>query len=141
MNIDLTVKRIKELSKNKGYKMKFICSSVNVRDNYFTDCKNKKIIIPNNIIQILSNILETSEDYLMGITDNPLPTTNEIKNLTEHLTKSEQLILNENDEELLRIYHSLSMRGKNELMSAAYELEDIENKKELTRDTESFKAV
>ena len=33
------------------------------------------------------------------------------------------------------------MRGKNELMSAAYELEDIENKKELTRDTESFKAV
>ena len=121
--------------------MKFICSSVNVRDNYFTDCKNKKIIIPNNIIQKLSNILETSEDYLMGITDNPLPTTNEIKNLTEHLTKSEQLILNENDEELLRIYHSLSMRGKNELMSAAYELEDIENKKELTRDTESFKAV
>lgn len=140
MNIDLTVKRIKELSKNKGYKMKFICSSVNVRDNYFTDCRNKNITIPNNIIQKLSNLLETNEDYLMGITDNSSPKLKRTNTKDLDTIENVNISLNENEKELLRIYQSLSLRGKNELMSEAYKLEDIEDKKELARDTGNHKA-
>ena len=42
MNIELTVDRIKTLSKTKGFKTKYICKNLGVRDNYFTDCKAKK---------------------------------------------------------------------------------------------------
>ena len=36
MDVELTVERIKALSKTKGFKMKFICGNIGARDNYFT---------------------------------------------------------------------------------------------------------
>ena len=54
MNIELTVERIKTLSKTKGFKTKYICKNLGVRDNYFTDCKAKKLIIPDDILKPLA---------------------------------------------------------------------------------------
>ena len=71
MNIELTVDRIKNLSKLKGYKMKFICQNLGVRDNFFTDCKTKKLNIPDDILKQVSIILSTTVEYLKGETDDP----------------------------------------------------------------------
>ena len=72
MNIELTVDRIKTLSKTKGFKTKYICKNLGVRDNYFTDCKAKKLIIPDDILKPLAIMLDTSIEYLKGETDDPL---------------------------------------------------------------------
>ena len=71
MNIELTVERIKALSKAKGFKMKFLCGNLGVRDNYFTDCKAKKLAIPDEKLKAIATMLETTVDYLKGETDDP----------------------------------------------------------------------
>lgn len=43
MSIETTVIRIKEISHNRGIKMKNLTSRLGVRDNSFTDCRNKKL--------------------------------------------------------------------------------------------------
>ena len=71
MNIELTVERIKTLSKTKGFKTKYICKNLGIRDNYFTDCKAKKLVIPDDILKPLAIMLDTSIEYLKGDTDDP----------------------------------------------------------------------
>ena len=71
MNVELTVERIKALSKTKGFKMKFICGNIGVRDNYFTDCKAKKIDIPVDKLTAVATMLDTTVEYLKGETDDP----------------------------------------------------------------------
>lgn len=66
-----TVARIKETAKIKGYKMKWLCQNLGVRDNYFTDAKNKHMNIPDNIIQQVAVMLQTSVEYLKGESDDP----------------------------------------------------------------------
>ena len=60
MAIELTVERIKALSKSKGFKMKFICGNIGVRDNYFTDCKAKNIDIPVDKLTAVATMLNTT---------------------------------------------------------------------------------
>lgn len=71
MAIELTVERIKALSKARGFKMKFICGNIGVRDNYFTDCKTKKIDIPTDKLAAVATMLDTTVAYLSGETDDP----------------------------------------------------------------------
>ena len=71
MAIELTVERIKALSKSKGFKMKFICGNIGVRDNYFTDCKAKNIDIPVDKLTAVATMLNTTVAYLSGETDDP----------------------------------------------------------------------
>lgn len=79
MDIGMTVERIKALSKIKGIKMKFLCSTLGVRENYFNDCKNKQLSIPEELIQKIAVVLETTPEYILGQTDNPLPHSDQIK--------------------------------------------------------------
>lgn len=60
MAIELTVERIKALSKSKGFKMKFICGNIGVRDNYFTKCKAKNIDIPVDKLTAVVTMLNTT---------------------------------------------------------------------------------
>lgn len=71
MDIVKSVERIKDLSKTRGFKMKHLCSRLGVRENYFNDCKNKNLVIPDDLISTLAVLLETTVDYLKGETDDP----------------------------------------------------------------------
>lgn len=71
MSTSETVARIKLLSKENGFKLKYICSNLGVRENYFNDCKNKGLNIPEDILTRVSIMLETSVGYLKGETDDP----------------------------------------------------------------------
>lgn len=71
MSIALTVERIKALSKEKGFKMKHICSNLGVRENYFNDCKNKNLAIPDEKLKLTAVMLETTMEFLKGETDDP----------------------------------------------------------------------
>ena len=71
MNVEITVNRIKARCKDRGFKMKFICSNLGVRDNYFTDCRNKGIAIPEETLRTVATMLDTTAAYLKGETDDP----------------------------------------------------------------------
>lgn len=72
MDIKKSVDRIKALSKDRGFKMKHLCTKLGVRENYFNDCKNKNLTIPDNLISTLAIMLETTVEYLKGETDDPM---------------------------------------------------------------------
>lgn len=71
MNVEITVNRIKARCKDRGFKMKFICSNLGVRDNYFTDCRNKGVAIPEETLKAVATMLDTTVAYLTGETDDP----------------------------------------------------------------------
>ena len=71
MDIELTVSRIKMTAKAKGYKMKWLCGQLGVRESYFGDCKNKKLTIPEETLKTVATILETTVEYLKGETNDP----------------------------------------------------------------------
>ncbi len=71
MSTELIVNRIKALSKERGFKMKFICGNLGVRDNYFTDCKNKGLLIPDDTLRAVATMLDTTVEYLKGETNDP----------------------------------------------------------------------
>ena len=70
MSIEMTVIRLKEITHNRGIKMKNLASQLGVRDNYFTDCKNKNIEIPEETLKKAAILLDTSLEYLKGETDD-----------------------------------------------------------------------
>lgn len=72
MDVEITVNRIKSRSKDRGFKMKFICSNLGVRDNYFTDCRNKGVAIPEETLKAVATMLDTTVAYLTGETDDPV---------------------------------------------------------------------
>lgn len=51
--------------------MKNLTAQLGVRDNYFTDCRNKKIEIPIELLKKAAVLLDTSIEYLKGETDDP----------------------------------------------------------------------
>lgn len=71
MNTEKTVLRIKELLAQKGMKMSFLETKLDKRAGYFSDCKAKRLIIPNDILQKAAILLDTSVEYLTGETDDP----------------------------------------------------------------------
>lgn len=71
MQISFVVERIKNRSRERGFKMKFLCSQIGVRENYFNDCKNKNLEIPDDILTNVASRLDTTKDYLLGNTDDP----------------------------------------------------------------------
>ena len=72
MDIELTVSRIKATAKARGYKMKFLCGQLGVRESYFGDCKNKKLAIPDETLRAVATMLDTTVAYLTGETDDPV---------------------------------------------------------------------
>lgn len=101
-----------ELSKNK------LLMNAHLGKSFFDNMKKGRVPSVDKI-HIIADYLNVSVDYLLGRTDI------ENSNITVPNSPSiPTLELNENESELLRIYRSLSVRSKNELMTAAYDIED-----------------
>ena len=109
--------RIKIIAKSKDICVKQLLLNVGLG---FNTMSNMKTSMPkaDNLAKI-ADYLNVSVDYLLGRTDI------ENSNIaTPNSPTVPTLELNENESELLRIYRSLSVRSKNELMTAAYDIED-----------------
>ena len=109
--------RIKIIAKSKDISVTQLLLNVGLG---FNTMSNMKTSMPkaDNLAKI-ADYLNVSVDYLLGRTDI------ENSNIaTPNSPTVPTLELNENESELLRIYRSLSVRSKNELMTAAYDIED-----------------
>lgn len=65
----LELDRIKELAKEKGISLSFICSKLGLRRGYLKDVGLGKSTISENRLEIIADILDTTTDYLHGKTD------------------------------------------------------------------------
>lgn len=69
------INRIREMSKQKGISLSFLCKQMNVNRVYFIDCEKTGRTIPDDKLSIIATTLNTSVEYLKGETEqkeNPL---------------------------------------------------------------------
>lgn len=100
-NID----RIKNLAKEKGIKIKYICAQLGLAETYLSNVKNGKDRMTNDRLSRIAVMLDTTVDYLADLTDDPTP------------KKKEPVeALDEVDAEVLAILHDMSVEDKLELL-------------------------
>ena len=63
------IDRIKELAKEKGISLAFICSKLGLQRGYFVDVSHGRTSISEERLLIIADILDTTTDYLHGKTD------------------------------------------------------------------------
>lgn len=68
-NID----RIKNLAKEKGIKIKYICAQLGLAETYLSNVKNGKDRMTNDRLSRIAVMLDTTVDYLADVTDDPTP--------------------------------------------------------------------
>ena len=65
--------RIRNLREDNDLKQKDIAKVLNVAQTTYSDYENGKINLPTSILIKLSEYYDTSVDYLLGLTDEPVP--------------------------------------------------------------------
>lgn len=125
VNLDNLFLRIKEL----GILAKKVSDDTGISNGNISDWKNGRSMPTAIKLDILANYLDCSVDYLLGRTDN-------ISVYEPFTSQSEVLqpILNEDEQDILRIYRSLTRRDKHEFMTMIYNYETKDtNKKEIPK--------
>lgn len=125
VNLDNLFLRIKEL----GILAKKVSDDTGISNGNISDWKNGRSMPTAIKLDILANYLDCSVDYLLGRTDN-------ISIYEPFTSQSEVLqpILNEDEQDILRIYRSLTRRDKHEFMTMIYNYETRDtNKKEIPK--------
>ena len=69
------INRIREMSKQKGISLSFLCKQMNVNRVYFIDCEKTGRTIPDDKLSIIADTLNTSIEYLKGETETKNPPT------------------------------------------------------------------
>lgn len=62
--------KIKDLAKEKGWSMSFICNKMGVGASYFTDVKNGNVRVSQERLKQIAVILDTTTDYLTDKTED-----------------------------------------------------------------------
>jgi transcriptional regulator with XRE-family HTH domain len=70
------VERILALAKQKGLKQAFLEEKIGAYRGKITEWKNKKSSPTEAELQIIAELLGTTEAYLSGLTNDPAPTVN-----------------------------------------------------------------
>jgi transcriptional regulator with XRE-family HTH domain len=68
-NID----RIKNLARQKGVKIKYICAQLGLAETYLSNVKNGKDRMTQDRLEQIADILGTTIEYLTDQTDDPSP--------------------------------------------------------------------
>ena len=103
------IDKIKELAKEQGKSMAFLCTKLNVTKTYFADiARGKNTLKPDRLAQI-AEILGTTPEYLSGETDKKeKPDVN--------------IELSEQEKHLIEIIRTLSPKDVNRLEAIAEDL-------------------
>ena len=62
---------ISHLCKYQGIKLKQVSESIGVNESYFREVWSGKRKLNTDMLNRIADILKTTPDYLMGLTDNP----------------------------------------------------------------------
>ena len=65
--------RIRELRLKYGYTQNYAASCLHICQNTYSRYENGKRQIPTHLLISLADLYHTSTDYILGLTDNPIP--------------------------------------------------------------------
>ena len=65
----VNINKIKNLAKEKGLKIKYICDQLGLSDTYLSNVKNGKDRMTDERLAIIADILNTTPEYLRDETD------------------------------------------------------------------------
>ena len=65
--------RLKELREDRDIRQKEIAEYLHIRQNTYSQYENGQRQLPIDVLVALAKFYQTSTDYLLGLTDNPLP--------------------------------------------------------------------
>ena len=65
----LNLDKLKDLSKEKGLSLRFICQKLEVAPSYFNDIKLNRTTATVERIQLIADLLDTTPEYLTDQTD------------------------------------------------------------------------
>ena len=65
--------RIKDLREDSNLTQKDVAEYLHVKQNTYSQYENGQRQLPNEILISLARYYRTSTDYLLGLTDNPIP--------------------------------------------------------------------
>lgn len=108
------INRIREMSKQKGISLSFLCKQMNVNRVYFIDCEKTGRMIPDDKLSIIASTLNTSVEYLKGETEQKekQPTPSELSEKQKRLIK---IIEGMSDDQLDRFEKILAVVESTEL--------------------------
>jgi transcriptional regulator with XRE-family HTH domain len=95
----LNIDKVKQLTKEKGWSLSFLCSKMGVYSSYINDVRRGKAVISNERLTILAELLDTSIDYLTDKTDIKKAITN---------SDGKKYVVDEQEVEMLNLYEKLS---------------------------------
>lgn len=103
--------RIKQLAKEKGITLAFICSKLGLQRGYFVDVSHGRTTISDERMNVIADILGTTTDYLHGKTDKK-----EKPDVSAGLSEIQKAMINwvmsAADEDLKPLYDFLQSRTK-----------------------------
>lgn len=65
----VNIAKIRQLAKDKGLSMSFLCRKIGVANVYFNDVEKHNRKIPDDRFQIIADLLDTTPEYLKDETD------------------------------------------------------------------------
>lgn len=101
VNID----KIKTLASDNGIKLSFITQKLGIQHTYFADIKRHNRDIPDDRLQTIADILNTTPEYLRDQTDDPTPSSTE---MTEEEKNILGLLHKMSEDELKTVYKIIS---------------------------------
>lgn len=104
------ITRLKELRNEKGLNQKTIAACLNITQQTYSDYETGRTNPDINTLISISNILETSIDYLLGREDD-------FGNVVIHTEKPAPLP--QDEQELLSIYQALSPAHRSQILEYA----------------------
>lgn len=101
----ITTKRIRDLAKEQGRSLKYLCDKIGVSSRtYFRDIEKQQREIPPKKLEIIAGALNTTVDYLLGNTDEKLCITSkdQIVSLLEGLPLDVLLEINAEIQQIIK---------------------------------------
>ena len=92
-----TIDKIREVTKEKGWSMSYLCEQMGVARVFFNDIKKSSRPIPSDRLNQIAAILDVSVDYLLGKTD--------IKKAPVESDKGDRSAM---EQEFIELYHRLT---------------------------------
>lgn len=109
------IERVVNILEKKSIQQKELCQNTGIKEATFSGWKKNYRNIPNEELIKIADYLQVPIRYLLTGEDEESVLAFISRNTRE---------LNEQEEELLRIFNALPVRGKAALLSHAYELEE-----------------
>lgn len=108
----VNVTKIKELAKQKGLKIGYLCDKIGVGQTYIADVARGRNSMPEEYIRTIAEILDTSYEYLTDQTDDPLsPDMHKAEEIWKQLAKDTDFVIP---------FNGASSRGKSSGLSELY---------------------